>query len=197
MIYLSVVILGIIFGTSLSDNYLTGRSFIGRPGVGLAGAGLAVFLIFTALLYKTHLQFIIWQGAGPPASYFIPPYRDIGYFLFYTGARFWTPYLVSGIVGLLCYWVLGVLNRQYDQRFFWPEEPYFIAFSIFLNGHPGWIVYLFLVLTAALFIILGQMLLIKESRRLSLYYLWLIAGLVSIVLNIWARHLDWWRELLI
>jgi hypothetical protein len=124
-------------------------------------------------LYYTHAQFIVWSTGGAPSIYLVPPYSGISYMLFYAWWRFFAPYVLSGLLGLLFYYLATKLNQKYEERFFYPTEPAIIGFCIFTVGHPLWIAYL--AGTLALFVcaLLMRRYLFKNKERFAFYFLWL------------------------
>ena len=144
---------------------------------------ISIFLISLVLIYWSVAQYLIWHRSGTPTSYFLPPYRSISYFLRYIGFRFWLPGIISLLFSLFFYFSADHFNRKHNGKFFYQEEPYLIALSIFLVGHPLWIFYLMAVLFLWLIISIVQFLILRKSGRISFRYFWLPAAILVILLK--------------
>lgn len=172
----------------------------------LARQGLFGFLIFAAAVlvifgfafYQSGQQYLLWKN-DEMGKLLLPPYQGIDYFIFYSRTRFFNPYLLSLFFGLAFLWAAKILNKKYEERFFWPIEPYLLAAAVFLLGHPAWIFYLIAVLSIFLIINFSlstfHFLLNKEMPRISLYYLWLPAAIFTIIISKWITVLPWWQIL--
>ena len=147
----------------------------------------SVGVIFAILFYWSASQYFLWLNSDSPARFLLPPHQDIGYFFYYVFFRFWATYLISLIIAILFFIAAKFLNKKYQERFFYEEEPYLLAASIFLVGHPGWIFYLLFLLIAALILslVIGH----RLSRRVSLYYLWIPVAILSIIVSRWLSAL--------
>ncbi len=165
-LYLHLAIVCILIGAQH-----LGRSF--WNSIVRAAIIIGVIGALATALYYTHAQFIAWSTGGAPSIYLVPPYSSIGYMLFYAWWRFFAPYVLSGLLGLLFYHLAQRLNKRYDERFFYPTEPALIGFCIFTVGHPLWIAYL--ACTLALFVcaLIVRRYLLKNKERFAFYYLWL------------------------
>lgn len=180
--YSSLIILILLFGIQLGFRFLKigqERFFHVVRIVFFA----SVFIIFIFLFYYSREQFFAWYKAGPPAQYLVPPFTSIGYFLYYVLTRFWASYLASLAAAILFFYAAKKLNKKYQERFFYPEEYYFLALGIFLTGHPGWLFYLFLVLSAYLLISGFKTIILKYKERISFYYLWLPTAILVILIS--------------
>lgn len=189
--YSSLIILILAFGGQLLVRFFRMGAFALPEAEGRRRAFRMLFfasaiLIFILLFYYSREQFLFWYKAGPPAQYLIPPYSGIGYFLYYVFMRFWASYFFSLGVSILFFYVAKKINEKYQQRFFYPEEYYFLAISIFLTGHPNWIFYLFSVLVAYLLISGFRTLVLKNRERISFYYLWIPAAILVILISKWS-----------
>lgn len=147
----------------------------------------SVILIFVLLFYYSRQQFFGWHEAGPPAQYLVPPFSGIGYFLYYVLMRFWAPYLAAFGAALLLFFVAKELNKKYQERFFYPEEYYFLATSIFLVSHPAWIFYLIIFIFVYLLIqFINISVYPRTHQRISAYYLWIPMAILVIILSRWS-----------
>lgn len=155
---------------------------------------IAIIFIFLFLFYQSYQQYQLWLQ-NEFSKYFLPPYQNIDYFLFYIGARFFAPYLVSLAVAVLFLFAWKTLNKKYNERFFESEEFYLGALAIFLTNYPGWIFYLIFLILIYLLIHLYQLFIIHNSERISLYYLWIPAAISVIIIGEWLRALQLWSLL--
>jgi|SRR3989344_5700032 len=162
----------------------------------LAASALA---IFGWAGYQAFQQYHLWKN-NEVSQFLLPPYQSWDYFVFYARTRFFNPYLLSLLIGLVFLWAAKMLNKKYQERFFEPIEPYLLAMSIFLVGHPLWLFYLIILLF--LFLIINFALstfhfwLNKEMPRISLYYFWLPAAIFTIIIiSRWISSLLWWNLL--
>ena len=155
----------------------------------------SIFLIFTLLFYNSYLQYFAWSQ-NELSKLFLPPYQPLNYFLFYVGMRFFGPYLISLAFALLFINAAKYLNKKYEERFFYEEEFYIAALSIFLVGYPLAIFYLIAVILIYLlahFIFIGARGNFKE--RLSTYYLWLPIAIFAIIIIERLKILEWCKIL--
>ncbi len=194
LFYLSLGILIVFLGASR----LAGRSFaINLPRLSKYFFAATIILIFIFLFFQSYQQYQLWLK-NDISKHLLPPYRDINYFIFYSLTRFFGPYLISLAAGILFLFSAKILNKKYQERFFYPEEPYFGALAIFLTGHPGWLFYLviliFIYLVLHLLSVIGHWSFWK-GERLSLYYLWLPAAIFVIIISKWLGNLTLWQIL--
>jgi len=185
--YFLVGIIVVILGASY---FLVGRSFfIRRKHILLT----SIFLIVLAwLVYEAFLVYFAWL-TDSQGRYLLPPYREFGYFLQYVGFRIFVPYIVSFLAGIIFFFAAKFLNRKYNERFFEPEEPYFLALSLFLLGHPGWLVYLVAVFVVYFLFHIIYALVANRTDRLPFYHFWLPTALFVILLNeFWFSHTELW-----
>lgn len=155
----------------------------------------SIIFIFGYLIYLSYQQYQNWSQ-GEISKFFLPPYQGIGYFIFYVGTRFFAPYLVSLIAAFLFIYAAKRYNQKYEERFFYPEEYWLGATSIFLVGYPGALFYIVFIIAIAviLSLIIGRWSLAGE--RLSLYYFWApIAILTILIMEFWLKTLPWWSLL--
>ena len=158
---------------------------------------LAAAVVFSIGAYLAFWQYELWQS-DPLTRFLLPPYQDINYFIFYSFSRFFAPYLTSLLAALAVLASASLLNRKSGGVFFEKGEPYLAALSVFLVGHPGWLIYLALLIAA--YLILHTLYVIRrhESARLPLYHLWAPVAFFVILLNeYWLSHTSWWALLTI
>lgn len=143
---------------------------------------LMIALTALVLLYESQQQFVTWATATPPARYLVPPYQSLGYFLFYIFYRIWAPYIVSGLMAAIVLIATIYGNKRFGQRFFYSEEPYLIALSFFIIGHPLWIGYLFLTIVAYCIYMLIRHFYARRPGRVTFYYFWLPIAIAILAL---------------
>lgn len=186
-----LIILAIIFAVQLIiPKAPARRGFFGILAFLFAGA-----VIFGTAVYQSWQQYLAWQS-NDLSKLFLPPYQDWDYFVFYARVRFFNPYFLSLGLGLLALTVAKYFNKKYQERFFEPIEPYLLASSIFLVGHPLWLFYLIILLiTSVLMSYVLCLMSKKKDYRLSFYYLWLPAAIFTILISRWLSMLPWWQTL--
>lgn len=150
--------------------------------------------IFGYQFYISFLQYRAWE-ANAISRFLLPPYQNLDYFLGYSFTRFFFPFLISLAAAIVFFLAVRILNKKYQERFFYEEEYWLGALGLFLSGYPGFVFY-FIFLIA--FFILIQLVTLVWSRsannRLSLYYLWMPLTAAAIILsNIWFSNLDLWK----
>jgi len=154
----------------------------------------AVLLIAFLLGYYSYLQYHLWQS-GAFTKIFLSD--GAAYFLSYVTMRFWAQYFVSFGMALVFFWMAKNYNRRQGEKFFYPEEPYFLALGIFLAGQPLWIVYILAVIVLYTFFSIGYNLWSRRRRktestdnlinippaRVSFYYGWIPTALLVILIK--------------
>ena len=189
---LALLITGVIGVASPTDR---GRYFLSRY-IKLIFI-VTVITVFILSGYFTFKQYETWAN-DPLAQFLLPPYQSLNYFISYSLIQFFAPYLISLVVALLFLKVTLSLNRKSGEIFFEEEEPYLAATSIFLVGHPGWLIYVVALIAVYLLLHTTYYLLQKKSERLPLYYLWAPTAFFVILLNeYWLSTINWWQLLVI
>ncbi len=184
--FISYTLLVLILGAQL-----TRRSFlIRRRWLIFTAAVIAIGALET---YYISAQYRLWL-ASDLTKYFLPPYRDFGYFSFYVLKRFLAPYLISLPIALIVSFLLFWFNRRFNFRFFYPEEPFLAAAAVFLVSYPAFLFYfpLLILLILIISIFLSWR---RRPRRLSFRYLWVPTALFVIIISNWLAGFDWWRLL--
>ncbi len=192
LISLSIIL--VVWGTSLYAERIGGRS--SSRAVRFAQWGLwgGLFIIIFTFAYLSREQFLIWQGSEL-SKYLLPPYSGFGYFGWYVYRHIWAPYVLSACAGVLVACAAAYANRRRGGVFFEAEEPYFIAFGIFMIGHPGWIAYLILVLSAYLLISCARFAVSKRAERVSFYRFWLPCAALAFALKMYLVRYGWYVDL--
>ncbi|MDP3991815.1 MAG: hypothetical protein Q8P66_02895 [Candidatus Colwellbacteria bacterium] len=155
----------------------------------------AVVIIFSLGSYYSLKQYTVWLG-DPLTKLLLPPHQDIGYFAFYSLTRFFAPYLISLVFALLILWVAVAANKKSGGIFFEKGEPYLAATSLFLVGHPGWLIYLVALISVYFILHTSYFILRREATRLPLYHLWVPTAFFVILINeYWLSSTYWWALL--
>ena len=163
-------------------------------------AVIGIFLFEAHFLYADYRLLVNDAGFG---RYFLPPYTPIIYFLFDRGfKRIYGGYVISLLVAGFWFLAMRILNRRYENCFFYEEESYLAATSIFMCGYPGLLFYLpIFLLTYSGFLSFASIrsYLKKETilPRLSFRYLWVPTALFVILIISWLSSIFFWRSLLI
>jgi len=179
LIYLALIS---IWGAhQLKRSFLTRRRWLF-----FIGLFSMVALLEANLLYQ---QYLLWRS-NTLSSFFLPPYQSYGYLFFYGFKRLYGNYVVSLVIALIVWLFIYLFNKRFQNRFFYKEEGFLAASSIFLVGHPNWLVYIILI-------IILQFLrsLLFTSQRISLRHLWVPTAIFVILLSSWLTNFSWWQLL--
>lgn len=146
------------------------------------------FSLFLAqILWSVKLsydQYAIWAISGSPASYLLPPHQPISYFLGYAFMRFLSPPLATFLFAVIFLAASRLINKKFQNRFFYADEPYLAGAGIIAVGYPLFFVYGASVLLCALICS------IIARGRASTYYMWIPAAILVILVNaVWLSRL--------
>jgi len=169
----SLLILGVIWGTSLSSK---GRSLLARYHWRVFS--LSVFTLFS---YAAYRGFLLYRATyeHPIGKFF-----DIEYFLiFRVGVQFFAPYILSFITAILFMLVAARYNKKYAERFFEKEEIKMGGLSLLLVGHPGWIFYFPLVIFVYLMLHIYYQIKRGQGHRIPVYHLWVPTAIFVILIS--------------
>ena len=183
----SLTILVILFLFQVFKNRFPRIKILVAARIGTITSCVAVLF---GLVYYTYAQFIVWQSDSLSQA-FLPPYQGYGYFIQYSLYRFWAQYLVAVVVALVFLFLARRHNRKHDDKFFYPEESYFLLLGIFLSGHPLWIGYFVAVIVGYAIFSAGYTAWWRkkyperanETPRVSFYYGWLSTAILVILLK--------------
>jgi len=178
---LSLVLLLVATG---AVRYVSGRPFVAKY-ISRTFWG-CVLVIFAIQDYWAYAQFRLWESSEP-SKYLIPPYNGWSYFIQYVGWHLYAPYIISLIIALIFFYLARWYNSRHDFSFFHNEEYYFIALSIFLSGHPGWIIYGALLMVVSMAVIAFRNLVLRKPEKFSLYYFWFPISAIAILI-MWALY---------
>lgn len=149
--------------------------------------GLGILVVLAVRFIKTALEFYgtyyLWL-AGETSRYLLPPHNPASYFWGYGWQRFLKDdvFAIAGAAAILGAVIL--LNRIFQKRFFYKEEPYLAALGVLAVGWPAWFLFLGLVLVPGVLFHLGRIIydfIFRRKKdfgfRLSFLYFWLPAAL--------------------
>ena len=173
----SLLILGVVLVTS---QLKLGRSVLRRRYKQIFT--LSLLAIFLVGLHMSFLQYKLWSG-GSFTKLLLPPHDSLGYFFFYVLTRIFAPYLISLGAAFLFLFAAVRYNRKYNEQFFEKEEPYLGALSIFLTGHPGWLIYMITVIILYLLSHVFYYIFISKKQRLPMYYFWVPTAIFVIIIS--------------
>lgn len=181
--------------------FLTLITFRRRDFLNVARArgmvGIAAVLIGVSLLIYSIQLFLIWK-TNEVMMYALPPHQGVSYYIYYVLARFWSWYLLSGLVAFVVLLLAIMSNRKKGNQLFYPEEPYFLALGIFTVAHPLWVVYIVGALVLYfIFSFIGSVRKKNKSERVSFYYAWLPLALAIILAKPFLLSLPLLEKLII
>ncbi|MCL5733344.1 MAG: hypothetical protein M1334_01610 [Patescibacteria group bacterium] len=148
--------------------------------------------VFGYEIYLVVLQYLDWSK-DPFSRMFLPPYRNISYFLIYSLPRIIGPSLIALFFSLLLWRAAKKLNDGSEGGFFENPELKIFGLSVFLTGYPGFLIYL--ALLVAVFLIFNFIMsiyhiaikktAIKSLPKFSLYFFWLPVAIFAIIITSW------------
>ena len=74
-------------------------------------------------------------------------------------------------------------NRSRGGQFFYDDEYWFIAVSIFLVGHPLWIFYIVAIFAVHFLGSFFYFVILRRNEKLPFYYLWFLVAAGVILLG--------------
>lgn len=148
---------------------------------------LAIFInIISTLLrsiYATILNYYSWH-TNPAAQHLL----KFDYVLKFSFNTYWSVTLLTLIIAFLFFKILILINRKFNNQFFYDEEPYLVALGIILNPWPMLI--FFVVACVSCLLILQIWTFIKDNlnfkkqkitlNRLAFVNIWIPSMLVSL-----------------
>ena len=158
--------------------------------------GVSIFSTFLWDGWLIYRQYEIW--AGNELTRFLLPEYNPGYFPFYAFFRFLASDTLALIIAVVMLVTLTKMNNRAGKLFFEEHEPYLASTVIFLVGFPGLLFYLvWLLLAYLLWHLLTIRLTGKASRRLPLYSVWPLVGVVTVLVNtFWLEKTALWLMLI-
>jgi hypothetical protein len=168
LIYL-LITAGLVLGLLKSKNFIR-PAVIVVIGLELIKAGLLIFGTYYLWSHNNISKFLL------------PPHRSLSYFISYVSYRFILPLAFTFLAALLVFFAVKFINRLFQERLFYSDEPGFIFYGIIITGYPLWVFYLFAILALAiLFYLVG--LIFKKwkfGELFSLRYLWLAVSFLTL-----------------
>ncbi len=149
---------------------------------------LAISMVIFFAIQISWAQYSLWQSIEP-SKFLLPPYASISYFLQYAAWKFWVPYVLSFLIGLIFFLLAKKYNQHYGNQFFYDDELYVIWLSIFLVGHPLWIFYLPIIILVVGLVSGARSFIWKNNDKLPLYYFWLPVAIFVIIISKWLSAL--------
>jgi len=159
---------------------------------------LLLILKILELVIKTIGQYLAFKSSGI-GIFLLPPYQKINeFFLHYIDYRFILPIIFPILVGLIFFFLVQIINRLSGEKFFEKEELWMLFYAIIFLGHPMWLIYIFLILVAAIFLYFLQVIFkkIQFGERLPLYYLWLTLAILVFFLQKIQIPISWLNNFL-
>ncbi len=149
---------------------------------------VSVAVIILYYFYLVYAQYLIWKDGSELTKFLVPPYESIFYVFGYHFTRFLLYYLIAFAVAVIFFFSAKRLNQRFGGRFFEPAEPYLGVLSVFLLGNPAWnyawAYYLAVILLTAVIVTGYRLLVTRENRRFSLYWLWLPVAILVMLSRI-------------
>ena len=142
---------------------------------------LCLITIFSRSFLMTFLNIYLWSK-DELAKRLLPPYAPWSYAAQYSFYHYWFEPMVLIIFALIIFWAIILLNKKFQNKLFYDEEPYFALLGVLLTGWPNCLVYLILVLSLGLASHIFLYIFSKE-RELPLLYFWLPCALLVIIAN--------------
>ncbi len=150
---------------------------------------VAVFLIIAVAGYSTYRLFHAWQ-VGPVTRFLLPPHQPWSYFISYAFSQYLERYCIA-ITGTLIFMTAAwFINKRSGERFLYNEEVWLLGTGMFLSGHPGWLVYVVLLMGSSTIANAIYRITVRENRRLSLYYFWMPVSLVTMFAMNWLMKIS-------
>lgn len=156
---------------------------------------LAIVLVLILSSYTTYVQYSIWRSYDI-TKILLPPFRNWNFFIYYSFFNFFAAYVVSFFIALTLFFSSKFSNKKMGGKFLYPEEPALFATGIFLSGHPGWLIYMLLILLIGVcysFLRFFK----NDNYKISFRFLWLPTAVLVIIISKWLINFLWFKSLLI
>jgi hypothetical protein len=140
---------------------------------------LAAIVSLSLAIWRSWQLYSSWL-TSPINKFLLPPYTSFSYFARYVGTRLFAPFVVSLGAALLGGYIVSLLNRRYEERFFEKEEPYFFALCILCAGYPTFLFFIILFFLVGL--IWSAVYQVSGKGRAPLYYLWFPTAILAILI---------------
>ncbi len=188
-----VSISGIIVGVLFFAGIISKNGVVFTPAFTRKFFWLFFVAIGLVLLYSSLQQYRAWNIGAPGL---LPPHTPITYFLYYVGFRIWAPHIISLVVAFLWWGSMKLLNKKYNERFFYHDEFLSAPLALFLVGYPGVLVYILAFFCVFILGSLIQTIRGGENQRFSMQFLWIPIALCVILINeLYLNHSLFWGVL--
>jgi len=140
---------------------------------------LNIFIVVILLqaFLETFLNWFLWSKAELTQR-LIPPYAPVTYVIHYSWQHYLFESAVTILFAFIVFKIIALLNKKFNNTFFYDEEPYLAALGILATGWPNCLMYLSLVL----FLGVISHFIVKE-KRFPLLYFWLPCALLVLLLG--------------
>jgi len=101
---------------------------------------LIIFAIFLSVL-----NYFAWKQ-NDVSKNLLPPFASITYILHYSWQHYLFEPIVTILFALIIFKIIALLNKKFNNTFFYNEEPYLAALGILATGWPNCLIFLCLVL---------------------------------------------------
>jgi hypothetical protein len=146
---------------------------------------LNIFMIFFRSVYCTFTNYWIWKQ-NPQFKIFLQP----DYFIKFSLNSYWIASVITILFGILLFKLIIYLNKKFDNRFFYTEEPYLIFLGIIINPWPMFFFFILFSIACLLILqiinLLIQLVNLRNKKtqleRMPMLYIWIPAMLLSLFL---------------
>lgn len=141
-----------------------------------------IIAIVLRSLYSTIMNYWMWNR-DPATQKFL----EIDYVAQFSFNTYWFVPIITILFAFLIFKIFVFVNKKFNERFFYEEEPYLIALGIILNPWPMLFFFIFssilYLLLVQIFNLIQQKIYFKKSKvefeRIPLVNIWIPAMLVS------------------
>jgi ABC-type multidrug transport system fused ATPase/permease subunit len=108
---------------------------------------LNIFIVVILLqaFLETFLNWWLWSKEKVTQR-LLPPFTPLTYVLHYSWQHYLFEPIITILFALIIFKIIALLNKKFNNVFFYDEEPYLAAFGILATGWPNCLMYLCLVL---------------------------------------------------
>lgn len=147
---------------------------------------LAIFINIIAIIlravYSTVMNYWMWSQNSTTQKFL-----DLNYIFKFSFNIYWLTNIVTIIFSILIFKILVFVNKKFNERFFYEEEPYLIVLGIILNPWP--ILFFFIITSIICFLVLQIINVLKqklyfkhqktEFERIPMLHIWIPAMFLS------------------
>ena len=123
------------------------------PSIKYIKLAIIINIISTVLrsIYATILNYYSWHK-NPAAQHLL----KFDYVLKFSFNTYWLVMIMTLLIAFLFFKILILVNKRFDNRFFYDEEPYLLALGIILNPWPMLIFFIISCVFCLLILQLGS-----------------------------------------